>query len=114
MRLGEAVAANVHLRGIHTARDDVVAFALGCDDDRSSAARHTAVERRVERALEQDLAEPRLEHPERLEDVRDARDPAPRGGARRDGVAEAEHVHGVGRCARASASGSVGVIPIQR
>ena len=33
--------------------------------------------------------------PERLEDVRDARDPAPRGGARRDGVAEAEHVHDV-------------------
>ena len=95
VRLGEAVAANVHLRGIHAARDDVVALALGGDDDRSSAARDTSVERCVERTLEQDLAEPRLEHPERLEDVRDASDPAPRGGARRDRVAEAEHVHGV-------------------
>ncbi len=95
VRIGEAVAANMHLRGIHAARDDVVALALGGDDDRSSAARDTSVERCVERTLEQDLAEPRLEHPERLEDVRDASDPAPRGGACRDRVAEAEHVHGV-------------------
>ena len=56
-------------------------LALGCDDDRSSAASHTAIERCVERALEHDLAQPRLEHAERLEDVRHAREPAPRGGA---------------------------------
>ena len=65
------------------------------DDDRSSAARDAAVERRVERALEHHLAQPRLEHPERLEDVRDACEPAPRGGAGRDGIAEAEDVHDV-------------------
>ena len=112
---GKPLPRTCTFAAIHAARDDVVAFTLGCDDDRSRAARHAAVQRRVERALEQPPCA--------------AAAGTCRAARRRTGRARSRHhaaVHVVtgsrkpntcttsGRCARASASGSVGVIPIQR
>ena len=93
---GKPLPRTCTFSGIHAAGDHRVALALRRDDHSSSAARDAAIERRVERALEHHLAQPWLEHAERLEDVRHACDPAPRGGAGGDRVAEAEDVHDVG------------------
>ena len=71
-------------------------LALRRDDDSSRATSHASIERRVEHALQHHLPQPRLEHPQRLEHVRHAREPAPRGVTGRDRIAEAEHVHDVG------------------
>ena len=66
-----------------------------CDDHSRSAADDPAVERRVERALQQHLAQARLEHAERLEDVGHALEAAPGRDAGRDRIAEPEDVNDV-------------------
>ena len=81
--------------GTTPAASDVVALDARRRHDRRRARRDAAVERRVERPLERHLPQPRPEHAERLEDVRDAAQPRPAGGDRRHRVAEAEDVHDV-------------------
>ena len=95
VRVGEAVAPRAHAIHRDAARPHMLCLALELDDDRCGAAR-AAVERRVERALERHLAQARLEHAQRLEDVGDAAHARPRSHARRDRIAEAEHVDDVG------------------
>ena len=78
-RLGKAVAAHVRparRRTPHATTSSPLA-ARG-DDDRRGTAGDAAVERRVERPLERHLAQPRPEHAERLEHVRDPARGAPR------------------------------------
>ena len=89
-RLGEAVAAHDDALGGHAARDDVVSLARGGDDDDGGARRNATRDGRVERSLQPYLPQPRPEHPQRLEDVRDPAGAAPERGACRDRVAEAE------------------------
>ena len=78
-RLREAVPAHVDA----LARDDADATTssrsmLEDDDDGGRTRRDAAVERRVERSLQRHLAQPRPEHPQRLEHVRDPLQARPR------------------------------------
>ena len=66
------------------------------DHDRGCTRGDAAVERGVERPLQRHLPQPRPEHAQRLEDVRDPAQARPRGRGRRHRVAEAEDVHDVG------------------
>ena len=91
----EAVAPDADAVRRMAARSDVARLALRADDDGGSATCHAPVERRVEPSLERHLSQPRLEHPQRLEDVRDPPGSSPGGDAGRDRVAETEDVHDV-------------------
>ena len=93
--IGETVASDVHLRRPDAARDHGVAFPVRRHDDRSRTARDPAVQSRVQQSLQQHLPQSRLEHAERLEDVRHVRNAAPGSDSRRDRVAEAEHVRNI-------------------
>ena len=91
---------------IDPARDDVVAFARRGDDHEAGARGDASRQRRVEHALEAHLAEPRPEHADRLEDVRDAAQAAPGSDSGRDRVAEAEQVRDVRALRRRSSRGT--------
>jgi hypothetical protein len=92
----EAVAAYVHLLRPKPVCNDSLALAFGRDDHSGRPAANAAVERGVQGALQCDLAQARLEHPERLEDVRNAREPVPRCRPGRHRIPKSEDVHDIG------------------
>ena len=93
--VGEAVAADMCLRRRDAAGDHRIPLAVGRHDNCSCAASDPAVQRPVEQSFQQHLAEPRLEHAERFEDVRHVREAAPGCDPGRDRIAEAEDVRDV-------------------
>ena len=94
-RFGKAATAHPNALAGHPRAEHVLALDARGDDDRSRSLRHAPGDGRVEDPLEAHLAQARLEHAERLEDIRDAPGPRPGGDAGRDHVPEAEDVHDV-------------------
>ena len=95
-RLGEGVRADPDPARVDARRDDVVPLLRRRHDHEARALRDAARHGGVEEALQGHLPQPRREHPDGLEEIGDAAQPAPRGDTRRDRVAEAHHVRHVG------------------
>ena len=95
-RLGEGVRADPDPARVDARRDDVVALLRRRHDDEARALHDAARHGGVEQALQGHLPQPRREHPDGLEEIGDATQPAPRGDTRCDRVAEAHHMRHVG------------------
>src|SRR5438034_1308026 len=67
VRARKSIPAYAHAVHIDSARNDRIALSIGSNDNSRRGPRDAAIERRVERALQQNLAQAGLEHPERLE-----------------------------------------------
>ena len=94
--LGKSVAAHAYLLGRDARATTASASRREATTTSCGASCDASIERRVERPLEEHLPQAGLEHPERLEDIWDASDAAPRGDPGCDRVPEAEDVDDIG------------------
>ncbi len=94
--VGKPVRPDADPPVVDAAREVLVTLDVRSRDEPGSALCNVPHDGGVERALEPDLAQLRLVHPERLDQVRHAAVPAPAGDERAERIAEPEDVRNVG------------------